>query len=85
MRIAGHLILTELIEVVLPSVAKRGLGSIYRSTLRANVTRIDPAKRGFGNKDEWKVVLNVLQEAGKLIYSENTDTILLPASRAEED
>ena len=38
---------------MLPGVARRGLGSMYRSTLRANVKNIDPAKRSFGDKDEW--------------------------------
>ena len=64
---------------MLPGVAKRGLGSMYRSTLRANVKNIDPAKRSFGDKDEWRAVLKVLQEAGKLTYSEETDSISLSA------
>ena len=71
--------LKELIAAVLPDIAKRGRGSIYRSTLRANVKSIDPAKRGFGDKDEWKAALKVLQEAGMLSFSEVTDTVTLPA------
>ena len=55
------------------------MGSLYRSTLRANVKKIDLAKRSFGDKDEWRAVLKVLQEAGKLTYSEETDSISLPA------
>ena len=31
---------------MLPGVAKRGLGSMYRSTLRANVKNIDPGEAG---------------------------------------
>jgi hypothetical protein len=65
--------------VVLPGVAKRGLGSVSRSTLRANVKNMDSAKRSFSDKDEWRAVLKVLQEVGKLTYSEETDSISLPA------
>ena len=73
--------LQELIEAALAGVAKRGLSTtVYRSTLRANVKNIDPAKRGFGDKGEWKAALKVLQEAGKLSYSESTDTVSLPSA-----
>ena len=41
--------------------------------------RVGAAKRSFSDKDEWRAVLKVLQEAGKLTYSEETDSISLPA------
>ena len=53
--------------------------AVSRSTLRANVKTIDPAKRDFKDKDEWKQVLKVLQEAGKLTYDAVNDSISLPA------
>ena len=40
---------------------------------------MDSAKRSFSDKDEWRAVLKVLQEVGKLTYSEETDSISLPA------
>ena len=66
-------------EAALPGVAKRGLGVVSRSMLRANVKTIDLAKRDFKDKDEWKKVLKVLQEAGKLTYDAVNDSISLPA------
>ena len=69
----------ELIEAALTGVAKRGLGVVSRSMLRANVKTIDLAKRDFKDKDEWKKVLKVLQEAGKLTYDAVNDSISLPA------
>ena len=71
--------LEELIEAALAGVAKRGLGVVNRSTLRANIKSIDPAKRDFKDKDEWKTALKVLQEAGKLTYDAINDNISLPA------
>ena len=71
--------LRELIEAALAGVAKRGLGVVSRSMLRANVKTIDLAKRDFKDKDEWKKVLKVLQEAGKLTYDAVNDSISLPA------
>ena len=62
---------------MLPSFS--GRTSVYRSMLRVAVKKIDTVKppRSFGDKDEWKAVLKALQEAGKLTYSEQNDTILL--------
>ena len=71
--------LKELVEVALAGVTKRGLAVISRSTLRANVKTIDLVKRDFKDKDEWKQVLKVLQEAGKLTYDAANDSISLPA------
>ena len=71
--------LKELIEAALAGVAKRGLSVVSRSTLRVNVKKVDPAKRDFKDKDEWKKVLKVLQEAGKLTYDAVNDSISLPA------
>ena len=39
---------------------------------------IDPTKRDFKDKDEWKTALKLLQEAGKLSYDAVNDNISLP-------
>ena len=44
--------------------------------LRNKVQQIDPAKslkRKFGDKDEWRVVLQQLQEEGALSFTEDRD------------
>ena len=58
--------LRELILLVLPKMGP----TFYRSMLRAKVKTIDPVKRSFPDKDEWKAVLGELQTEGKLTYNE---------------
>ena len=40
---------------------------------------IDLARRTFRDKNEWKEVLKALQQDGKLMYEEASDSIRLPA------
>ena len=44
----------------------------------ARVVVVKPA-RSFRDKDEWKEVLKALQQDGKLMYEEASDSIRLPA------
>ena len=57
---------------------RRGQESFYTATLRQMVEQADKAKRRFGNKDEWKVVLRELHTAGHLIYDEAGSSCSLP-------
>ena len=41
-------------------------------------------KRTFPDKDEWKVLLNELQQAGRLTYIEDEDTVKLPEPEEAE-
>jgi hypothetical protein len=70
--------LRALILLALPSFQGR---VFYRSMLRAKVQQIDPAKplkRKFGDKDEWRVVLQQLQTDGMLSFTEERDEIAVP-------
>ena len=49
--------------------------------LRVKVQQIDPAKslkRKFGDKDEWRRLLKLLQDDGALTYDELCDEIVVP-------
>ena len=55
----------------------------YRSTLRAKVRQLDPAKsltRTFPDKDEWRSVLKQLQDEGILSYNSERDEIIVPVT-----
>ena len=71
--------LLELVRLALPSF---GTGrTFYRSMLRVKVQQIDPAKslkRKFGDKDEWRRLLKLLQDDGALTYDESCDEIVVP-------
>ena len=68
---------------MLPAFVKRGqVSNIYRSMVRQAVEKADPAKRKFADREEWKSVLAVLQEGGKLIVGAS-DVISLPVPAEE--
>ena len=75
----GPLSLHALVLLALPHFAVGR--TFYRSMLRNKVQQIDPAKslkRKFGDKDEWRVVLQQLQEEGALSFTEDRDEIVVP-------
>ena len=69
----------QLIHLALPKFEKGR--TFYRSMLRHKVLQIDPAKslkRKFGDKDEWRRVLQQLQDEGALTYNGDHDEIVVP-------
>ena len=72
--------LHDLILLALPTFTKGR--TFYHSMLRVKVQQEDPAKtlkRKFGDKDEWRLLLRQLQDAGTLSYDEDRDEIIVPA------
>ena len=62
---------------MLPAFVKRGqFTNIYRSMVRSAVVKADPAGRKFADREEWKSVLALLQQDGKLTV-EASDVISL--------
>ena len=84
---AAPLTLRELIELKLPAYRNAKRTRLYRSTLRADVRRMDTSRppRSFADKNEWKEVLKQLQEAGALTYMVANDEIHLPEPEVVSD
>ena len=68
--------LHELVLLALPEFPKGR--TFYRSMLRAKVQKADLLKRSFADKDEWRSLLQKLQEEGILSYTSEKDEIVVP-------